>query len=173
MDELTKHFKPELINRFDEVVVFEPLTAENMLYITNLGIEGTRKMLKEQNIGLQVSQMALQQLAKEGYDPAYGARPLRRLIQRSIENPIAIYLIKKTVGPGDTILIDYNPSKDQYVFSKANSQPGVTPAQPNNPSSPSTTPFPPDQPVTPPPAPNTSTGQTMSMPGNETHLEAS
>lgn len=119
MEELTKHFRPELINRFDEVVVFEPLTAENMVLICKLQIEATQKLLKEQNIGLELSQKALDQLAKEGYDPVYGARPLRRLIQRSIENPIAIYLIQKTITTGDTILVDYDPSQDKYVFSKA------------------------------------------------------
>lgn len=119
MEELTKHFRPELINRFDEVVVFEPLTPENMVEICKLQIDSTRKLLKEQNIGLDLSQKALDQLAKEGFDPVYGARPLRRLIQRSIENPIAIYLIQRTIGPGDTILVDYDSANDKYVFSKA------------------------------------------------------
>ena len=131
MDELTKHFRPELINRFDEVVVFEPLTRENMLEITKLAIESTRKMLKDQNIGLELSQKAIEQLAKEGYDPSYGARPLRRLIQRSIENPIAIYLIKKAAAAGETILVDYDPAKDTYVFSKMATPAPVQP-EPSN-----------------------------------------
>lgn len=119
MEELTKHFRPELINRFDEVVVFEPLTAENMVQIARLQIESTRKLLKEQQVGLELSQKALDQLAKEGFDPVYGARPLRRLIQRSIENPIAIYLIQRTIVTGDTIMVDYDSAQDKYVFSKA------------------------------------------------------
>ncbi len=119
MEELTKHFRPELINRFDEVVVFEPLTQENMIEICKLQIDATRKLLKEQNIGLDLSQKAFDQLAKEGYDPVYGARPLRRLIQRSIENPIAIYLIQKTIVPGETILVDYDANQDKFIFSKA------------------------------------------------------
>jgi hypothetical protein len=84
-------------------------------------------------------------LAKEGYDPAYGARPLRRLIQRSIENPIAIYLIQRSAGKGDTILIDYDNSKDAFTFTKQggqNTQPGNTPAtppvDPNAPTQPAT-----------------------------------
>ncbi len=134
MEELTKHFRPELINRFDEVVVFEPLTAEDMIEICKLQIEGTRKLLKEQNIGLELSQKALDQLAKEGYDPVYGARPLRRLIQRSIENPIAIYLIQRTITNGDTILVDYDSANDKYVFSKAKTkQPQPDAAQNNAP----------------------------------------
>ena len=135
MEELTKHFRPELINRFDEVVVFEPLTQENMIEICKLQIEMTRKLLKEQNVGLDLSQKAFDQLAKEGYDPVYGARPLRRLIQRSIENPIAIYLIQKTIGVGDTILIDYDPAQDKFVFSKARSaQPQADVTQNQSPS---------------------------------------
>ncbi len=131
MDQLTKHFRPELINRFDEVVVFEPLTRDNMLQIAKLNIESTKKMLQEQNVDLQLSDSALAQLAKEGYDPAYGARPLRRLIQRSIENPIAIYLIDGSLKTGDTVLIDYDPAKDQFVFRKVASQPKPETPQPD------------------------------------------
>lgn len=132
MEELTKHFRPELINRFDEVVVFEPLTAENMVEICKLQIESTRKLLKDQSVGLDLSQKALDQLAKEGFDPVYGARPLRRLIQRSIENPIAIYLIQRTIGAGDTILVDYDASQDKYVFSKARGSAPQTDVEQNN-----------------------------------------
>ncbi len=128
MDQLLKFFRPELVNRFDEVVIFEPLTADNMFAIAKLGIEGTRKMLKEQNVDLQVSEAALMQLGKEGFDPVYGARPLRRLIQRVIENPIAIYLINKTVVSGETITVDYNATQDKFVFSKAT----TSPVQPQN-----------------------------------------
>lgn len=118
LDELNKFFKPELLNRFDEVVVFEPLTQDNMAAIAKLGIDSTRKLLREQNIDLQISQAGLAQLAKEGFDPVYGARPLRRLIQRSIENPIAIYLINKTIVAGETVTVDYDASQDKFIFSK-------------------------------------------------------
>ncbi|MBI2596443.1 ATP-dependent Clp protease ATP-binding subunit [Candidatus Daviesbacteria bacterium] len=122
IDELNKHFKPEFLNRFDEIVIFEPLTKENMVEIAKLGIENTRKMLLEQNVQLQLSQTALNQLAQDGYDPVYGARPLRRLIQRVIENPIAIYLIQKNLVPGDTIVVDFDPKKDKFVFSRVHPQ---------------------------------------------------
>lgn len=133
IDELNKHFRPEFLNRFDEIVIFEPLTRENMVEIAKLGIEGTRKMLKEQDIGLQVSQTALEQLAKDGYDPVYGARPLRRLIQRSLENPIAIYLINKTITPGDIIIVDYDTKQDKFVFHRARQQGSVQDAKPQAP----------------------------------------
>lgn len=128
MDQLLKFFRPELVNRFDEVVIFEPLTSENMLYIAKLGIDGTRKLLKDQSIDLTISQNALAQLAKEGFDPVYGARPLRRLIQREIENPIAIYLIQKSIITGETIAIDYNATTDKFIFSKAQTQPQPVPS---------------------------------------------
>jgi ATP-dependent Clp protease ATP-binding subunit ClpC len=162
MDQLLKFFRPELVNRFDEVVIFEPLTAENMLYIAKLGIEGTSKLLKDQNIGLTISQNALAQLAKEGFDPVYGARPLRRLIQREVENPIAIYLIQKSIVPGDTVGIDYNPTTDKFVFNKVQAAPTVaTPsvAPPLNAQSPVAAVVPPSTPPNPPPSnqiPNTS-----------------
>lgn len=130
IDELNKHFKPEFLNRFDEIVIFEPLTQENMAEIAKLGVENTRKMLKEQNVGLQVSQNALNQLAKDGYDPVYGARPLRRLIQRAIENPVAIYLINKSIIAGDTVIVDYDLKQDKFVFNKIRTQPTPTPAGP-------------------------------------------
>lgn len=119
IDELNKFFKPEFLNRFDEIVIFEPLTADNMVEIAKLAIEKTRQMLKDQNINLQISQTALSQLSKEGYDPVYGARPLRRLIQRSIENPLAIYLINKTLTASDTVIIDFDLKQDKFVFNRS------------------------------------------------------
>lgn len=119
MPELSKVFKPELLNRFDEIVVFEPLSQTQMLQIARLGVANTRKMLLEQKIELQISQNVLIQLAKDGYDPVYGARPLRRLIQTEIENPIAVSLINKYVGQGDILTVDYDPTHDQFLFNKA------------------------------------------------------
>ncbi len=128
MDQLLKFFRPELVNRFDEVVIFEPLTQSEMVKIAQLGIENTRKLLKDQSIDIQISQNGLSQLAKEGYDPVYGARPLRRLIQRAIENPIAIYLIQKAISPGETVVVDYDGQNDKYVFSKMPTAPSASPS---------------------------------------------
>ncbi|MDO8639893.1 MAG: AAA family ATPase, partial [bacterium] len=118
MGELHKFFKPELLNRFDEVVIFEPLSRKNMNLIANLGIGKTKKLLMDQNINLEISEAAIDQLAREGYDPAYGARPLRRLIQTAIENPIALMLIEKKFIAGDIIMIDYNLNQEQFTFVK-------------------------------------------------------
>lgn len=132
MDELTKFFRPELVNRFDEVVVFEPLTEENMVLISKLAVEATGKMLKDLNINMQLSEAAQKQLAHEGYDPVYGARPLRRLIQKSIENPISVMLISKTFVAGDTIVVDYDNTQDKFTFTKAAAANASNPSQVNN-----------------------------------------
>lgn len=117
-DELHKFFRPELLNRFDEVVIFKPLRAEDMDKIANLGIKKTTKLLEEQGYHLQVSPEAIASLAKDGFDPVYGARPLRRLIQTAIENPIALYIVAKQFNPGDTIDVGYNEQKSEFTFVK-------------------------------------------------------
>ena len=141
-EELHKFFKPELLNRFDDVVLFKPLARSDMTKIAQLGIQKTRELVQEQGYDMQITQRALDQLAKEGYDPIYGARPLRRLIQTAIENPLAVFLISKKVQKGDNIVVDYDPQKLEYTFTKAapqaaQAQPGQTqtpqsppPAQP-------------------------------------------
>jgi hypothetical protein len=117
-EELHKFFRPELLNRFDDLVVFKPLSEGDMSQIGKLAIEKTQKLLKEQGFDITITDQALAVLAKEGYDPVYGARPLRRLVQSSIENPIALALISKQYTAGDTIQIDYDTTKQQYTLTK-------------------------------------------------------
>ena len=117
--ELRKFFRPELLNRFDGVVIFEPLAQKDMVQVARLGIEATRKLLLSQGIDLEISENGLAQLSKEGYDPQFGARPLRRLIQTGIENPIAVLIINKTFAKGDKILVDYDGTKDEFTFTKS------------------------------------------------------
>lgn len=119
-EELIKFFRPELLNRFDEVVIFKPLRPEHMAGIARLGIAKTAALLKEQGFNLQITDKAIAKLAKDGYDPVYGARPLRRLIQTAIENPIALAIISKKFVPGDTIIIDYNDNTNEFIFNKGN-----------------------------------------------------
>ncbi len=126
-DELTKFLRPELLNRFDEVVIFKPLQPEHMAGIARLGIAKTAKLLKEQGFNLQITEKAIAQLAKDGYDPVYGARPLRRLIQTAIENPIALAIISKKFVPGDTIVIDYSDNINEFTFSKSGGVADVAP----------------------------------------------
>lgn len=166
-EELHKFFRPELLNRFDEIVIFKPLSAKDMTYIAKLGIAKTEKLLLEQGFKMQVQENALVQLAKEGYDPLYGARPLRRLIQTAIENPIALLVIGKTFVPGDTIVINFDATKNEFTFTKGaavgQAQPGQQPTQaspsqtPANPlpnQSAQPQPIIPQPPVSPPPPPS-------------------
>lgn len=117
-EELIKFLKPEVLNRFDEVVIFKPLRPEHMAGIVRLGIAKTASLLKEQGFNLQITEKAINKLAKDGYDPVYGARPLRRLIQTAIENPIALAIISKKFATGDTIVIDYNDNINEFYFTK-------------------------------------------------------
>jgi len=121
-EELIKFFRPELLNRFDGTVVFKPLSKKDMTQVTRLSIEKTQKLLKEQGFDLFATDSALRQLAEEGYDPVYGARPLRRLIQTAIENPISLHLISKEFVHGDTIKIDYDTQSQKYIFTKGSPQ---------------------------------------------------
>lgn len=117
-EELIKFLKPEVLNRFDEVVIFKPLRPEHMAGIVRLGIAKTAYLLKEQGFNLQITQKAIDKLANDGYDPVYGARPLRRLVQTVIENPIALAIISKKFVTGDTIVIDYNDNINEFSFTK-------------------------------------------------------
>ncbi|HEV2339712.1 MAG TPA: ATP-dependent Clp protease ATP-binding subunit [Patescibacteria group bacterium] len=156
-NELHKFFKPELLNRFDEIIIFEPLGKSHMVEIAKLQLQGTRKLLMSQQVAIAVTQQALNVLAEEGFDPVYGARPLRRLIQTAIENPIARLLIEKKFVAGDTIFIDYDQKQQKFAFTKQAGATPVPPAPTPFPQTP-TTGQPPVPPPAPPPAPFTPVG---------------
>ncbi|MFV8572632.1 ATP-dependent chaperone ClpB [Marinobacter sp. SBS5] len=103
MEVVGTHFRPEFINRVDEVVVFHPLAESQIQGIASIQIENLAKRLKEQDMNLELGEDALQLLAEVGYDPVYGARPLKRAIQRLIENPLAQKLLQGEFVPGDTV----------------------------------------------------------------------
>jgi len=119
MDELRKFFRPELLNRFDEVVIFRPLTREHMLAIVDLQVKMLAKLLQEQNIAIDISHDAKTYLAQVGFDPIFGARPLRRTMQRLIENNISSLLIKGDLAEGDTVLVDYDGGELTFDVRKA------------------------------------------------------
>ena len=129
--ELMKFFKPELYNRFDGIVIFKPLRQADMRQIASLGIKKTGDLLKDQGFGLQITDGALSRLAVEGFDPVFGARPLRRLIQNSIENQIAMLIINKTFVPKDVIIVDFDITKNEFIFTKGIPQPESIPVQAN------------------------------------------
>jgi ATP-dependent Clp protease ATP-binding subunit ClpB len=119
MEVIAQHFRPEFINRVDEVVVFHALTPEQIHEIASIQLEQLRKRLSEREIALDVSQAALNELATLGYDPVYGARPLKRTIQQSLENPIARGLIEGQFLPHDTITVDYKENEMRIRKKKA------------------------------------------------------
>ena len=110
-EELKHYFRPEFINRIDHVVVFKPLTKEHMKQIVEIMIRRLEARLKDKNIKLTITESAKEYLAEEGYDPTFGARPLRRLIEREIETPLARMIIAGEVQEGQTVRVDYNGEK--------------------------------------------------------------
>jgi ATP-dependent Clp protease ATP-binding subunit ClpB len=107
--QLREHFRPEFLNRIDEVIVFRPLEREQLRQIVRLLVANLGRRLEENGITLEVTDAALDHLAREGYDPVYGARPLRRTIQRVLENPLARRLLAGEFASGDTVRIDVSP----------------------------------------------------------------
>lgn len=105
MDALKDHFRPEFLNRIDEVVVFDILSEEAIKEIVNIRVKVVKDRLLTKGINLEITDTALSYLAKEGYDPHFGARPLNRLIQNKILNPVATYIISNGVKKGDTVYV--------------------------------------------------------------------
>jgi ATP-dependent Clp protease ATP-binding subunit ClpB len=94
------------VNRIDEIVVFEPLTREQIGAIVDIQIRLLAKRLAERSLGLELTEAAGELIAARGFDPAFGARPLKRLIQREIQDPLAVKLLSGEIGEGDTVLVD-------------------------------------------------------------------
>jgi ATP-dependent Clp protease ATP-binding subunit ClpB len=117
LDALRSHFKPEFLNRVDEVIIFHALTLENIKQIVEIQLRNLRKRLAERKISLSLTDGAKEFLAKEGFDPVYGARPLKRAIQRFIQDPLALKLLQGEFSEGDTVEADVS-LKNQVVFSK-------------------------------------------------------
>jgi ATP-dependent Clp protease ATP-binding subunit ClpB len=115
---LKTKFRPEFLNRIDEVVVFHNLDAAHLRRIVSLQIEILRKRLADRRIVLQVSDAALDALAKEGFDPVYGARPLKRLIQRKLQNPLAMMILEGRFADGDVVKADVSKKTGEIEFSK-------------------------------------------------------
>ncbi|MGZ8481383.1 MAG: ATP-dependent chaperone ClpB [Candidatus Limnocylindria bacterium] len=127
-EQLREHFRPEFLNRVDEIIVFRPLDEAQLRQIVGLLVDGTARRLMEGGITLEVTDAALTHLAREGYDPVYGARPLRRAIQRELENPLARRLLGGEFVSGDTVRVD---SRDgQIAFEKVASAPPVDSGEP-------------------------------------------
>ena len=111
LEDLRRTFRPELLNRIDEIIVFQPLTEAEIEQIVDLMLHRVQQQLAERKIALQSTESARAHLAKEGFDPEYGARPLRRTVQRLVENPIARGLLQGEYREGDTIILDVEDDK--------------------------------------------------------------
>jgi ATP-dependent Clp protease ATP-binding subunit ClpB len=114
--ELRERFRPEFLNRIDEVVVFEALTREQLAAIVELQVERLRARLAERKLGLELTEAAKEAVAEAGWDPAYGARPLKRALQRLVENPLALKLLEGEFAEGDTVRVDARAG--ELVFEK-------------------------------------------------------
>lgn len=113
---IKSHFRPEFINRLDEILPFLPLQEKDMEKIVNIQIKLLQKRLAEKNIAVELEPSACKHLAEEGYDPSFGARPLKRLIQQKIVNPLASSLLKMQLHPNDHVKIGYSKEKEEITF---------------------------------------------------------
>lgn len=111
MDDLKTFFRPEFLNRVDETIVFNPLTKELLMQIVEIQTNRMKKYLQEKHIDLRLTESAKAYFAEIGFDPIYGARPLKRALQREILNPLAMKILDRTFGEGDTVVVDYEDEK--------------------------------------------------------------
>jgi ATP-dependent Clp protease ATP-binding subunit ClpB len=119
---LRSHFRPEFLNRIDDLILFHALSKKELRSIVSIQLKRVHRLLSDQKISLKMSEAAIDHVADAGYDPAYGARPLKRAIQRELENPIATLILENTFAEGSTVLIDVDKSGELHF--------GVKPATP-------------------------------------------
>jgi ATP-dependent Clp protease ATP-binding subunit ClpB len=117
MEELRQGFRPEFLNRVDETIVFHALSEEHLKEIVKIQLNGLRKRLAERNILLEFSDVALGWLVRNGYDPNFGARPLKRIIQKEVETPLARRLISGAIRDGQIVKVELNPLRGELDFS--------------------------------------------------------
>ena len=118
MEALRASFRPEFINRIDEIVIFNPLGKEQLASIVKLLLKSVENLLAERQITLDITPAVIEVLLREGYDPAYGARPLRRTIQRLIQDPLAMQILEGKVLPGDRVRVDRDAQKESMRFER-------------------------------------------------------
>jgi ATP-dependent Clp protease ATP-binding subunit ClpB len=116
MDELRKGFRPEFLNRIDEIIVFHALTQGELTKIVEIQLNRLRERLADRKIAIHLTDAAKKHVVEVGYEPSYGARPLKRTIQKEIETPLARLLLKGDVRDGTTVEVNYDASADALVF---------------------------------------------------------
>ncbi|MCX7793621.1 MAG: AAA family ATPase, partial [Thermodesulfovibrionales bacterium] len=115
MEDLKAFFRPEFLNRVDEIIIFNPLTPEMLKRIVDIQVNRLKRYLKDRHIEIVLTDRAKEYLADRGYDPVYGARPLKRLIQREILNPLAMKLLDRSLKDGDTVEVDYEAGELKFT----------------------------------------------------------
>jgi ATP-dependent Clp protease ATP-binding subunit ClpB len=117
MEIVRKHFRPEFLNRVDDIVIFHSLTEKDIAKIVDIQLGILQKILDQKHLKLNVSQGARDFLGRAGYDPVYGARPLKRAIQQYLQNSLAMELLEGKIHEGQTVNVDYDPKAEKLVFS--------------------------------------------------------
>jgi len=120
LKELREHFQPEFLNRIDEIVVFRPLSLEHITKIVDIQLKYLQKRLADRYISLELTSSAKKELARMGYNPSYGARPLKRVIQRQLETPLAKRMLRGEVRSGDRVIVDFK--ENQFIFTSNRSE---------------------------------------------------
>jgi ATP-dependent Clp protease ATP-binding subunit ClpB len=116
MEALRQAFRPEFINRIDDIVLFNPLGKEQLNQIIDLELAKVMRLLEERRVRIELTPAARERLVRDGYDPAYGARPLRRTVQRLIQDPLAMRILDGSVLPGSLVRVDIDPNSDTMRF---------------------------------------------------------
>ena len=118
LDALRKTFRPEFLNRVDDIIVFNPLSKEHLALIIDVQLRRVNSLLESKGLRLEVTQSAKDVLMTEGYDPAFGARPMRRAIQRLLQDPLSLRLLNGDFSPGDTVVVEGNANKHALEFTR-------------------------------------------------------
>jgi ATP-dependent Clp protease ATP-binding subunit ClpB len=129
MQQVRAHFKPEFLNRVDDIVMFNPLGKAELIRIVDLRLEDLRRLLADRKISLELTPAAKELLFREGYDPNYGARPIKRAIQKLVQDPLAIKVLDGEVLHGDHVVVDAKDGKMMLAVSKRVGEPAVAKAQ--------------------------------------------
>jgi len=116
MTALHAHFKPEFLNRVDDIIVFTPLSREQLVKIIELRLEDVRRLLAERKISIELTDAAKELLFTEGFDPNFGARPLKRAIQKLIQDPLALKILDGEVLHGDHVIVDADKHTGKLKF---------------------------------------------------------
>src|SRR4029077_12250314 len=118
LEALRQAFRPEFINRIDDIVLFNPLGHEQLDKIVDLELTKVMRLLAERKVRIELTPAAREWVLRDGYDPAYGARPLRRTVQRLVQDPLAMRILEGGVLPGDLVRVDVDPKPDSMRFER-------------------------------------------------------